>query len=93
MAFALAGRIDIDFETEPIGFSHVTGEDVFLRDVWPSRKELQDLEINCVIPEMFNMVYEKIEVGFLFVLFYVMSLTRLDAKSTVKVNLIAIVLC
>ncbi len=62
VAFALAGRIDIDFETEPIGFSPVIGKDIFLRDVWPSRKELQDLEINYVIPEMFNLVYEKIEV-------------------------------
>jgi aconitate hydratase len=66
VAFALAGRIDIDFENEPIGHSPVTGQAVFLRDVWPSRRELQELEINYVIPEMFNMVYEKMEVRIFF---------------------------
>jgi len=39
VAYALAGRVDIDFETEPIG--RVGEEDVFLRDIWPSRAEVK----------------------------------------------------
>jgi aconitate hydratase len=39
VAYALAGRIDIDFETEPIGQDQA-GKDVFLKDIWPSRDEI-----------------------------------------------------
>jgi aconitate hydratase len=39
VAYALAGRIDIDFDREPIGQSK-SGEDVFLRDIWPSPSEV-----------------------------------------------------
>jgi len=35
VAYALAGRVDIDFETEPIGLGS-NGEPVFLKDIWPS---------------------------------------------------------
>ena len=63
VAFALAGRIDIDFESEPLGFSPVIKREVFLRDIWPTRRELQELEGNYVIPEIFKRVYDKIAVG------------------------------
>lgn len=36
VAYALAGRVDFDFETEPLG--QVEGQDVFLRDIWPSKE-------------------------------------------------------
>ena len=39
MAYALAGKIDIDFETEPIGQGK-NGEDIYLRDIWPTRDEV-----------------------------------------------------
>jgi len=39
VAYALAGRCDIDFETEPIGQGS-DGRDVFLRDIWPTRAEV-----------------------------------------------------
>jgi len=39
VAYALAGRCDIDFEKEPIGQDQ-SGNDVFLRDIWPSREEV-----------------------------------------------------
>jgi aconitate hydratase len=39
VAYALAGRIDIDFETEPIGKDQ-NGKEVFLRDIWPLRAEI-----------------------------------------------------
>jgi aconitate hydratase len=39
VAFALAGRVDIDFETEPLGTSSV-GQPVYLRDLWPSNADV-----------------------------------------------------
>jgi aconitate hydratase len=39
VAYALAGRCDIDFETEPIGKGS-DGKDVYLKDIWPSREEI-----------------------------------------------------
>lgn len=38
VAFALAGRVNIDFSLEPLGRSSVDGQPVFLRDVWPTPK-------------------------------------------------------
>ncbi len=38
-AYAIAGSVDIDFEVEPLG--HVNGQDVFLRDIWPTRAQIQ----------------------------------------------------
>ena len=35
VAFALAGRVDIDFQTEPLGMDR-SGKPVFLKDLWPS---------------------------------------------------------
>lgn len=63
ISYAIAGRIDIDFETEPLGYSKVLDREVYLRDIWPSRKEVQDLETNYVIPEMFNKIYDKVTQG------------------------------
>ena len=36
IAYALAGRVDIDFETEPLGFGS-NNEPIFLRDIWPNQ--------------------------------------------------------
>ncbi|XP_069818181.1 cytoplasmic aconitate hydratase [Dendropsophus ebraccatus] len=60
IAYAIAGTIRIDFETEPLGVN-ADGKPVFLRDVWPTRDEIQAVESKCVIPGMFKEVYEKIE--------------------------------
>jgi aconitate hydratase len=62
IAYSLAGRIDIDFEVEPIGESP-DGKKVFLRDIWPSREEIHEVETKTVIPAMFKEVYAKIETG------------------------------
>jgi len=61
IAYAIAGRVDIDFEKEPL--AHVNGQDVFLRDIWPSRAEIQAVETKYVIPAMFKEVYGKISTG------------------------------
>ena len=39
VAYALAGRVDIDFEKEPIG-KDSKGKDVFLKEIWPSRNDV-----------------------------------------------------
>ena len=62
IAYALAGRVDIDFETEVIG-QDSSGGDVFLRDIWPTRSEIQAVEREAVIPTMFQEVYRKITKG------------------------------
>ncbi|KAJ8036398.1 Cytoplasmic aconitate hydratase [Holothuria leucospilota] len=62
IAYAIAGTVSIDFETEPIGQSP-EGKDVFLRDIWPTREEIQEVERQYVIPAMFKEVYAKIEEG------------------------------
>uniref|UniRef100_A0A8C7WKJ4 aconitate hydratase n=1 Tax=Oncorhynchus mykiss TaxID=8022 RepID=A0A8C7WKJ4_ONCMY len=62
IAYAIAGTVRIDFDTEPIGESlNNKGKEVFLRDIWPTREEIQAVERQFVIPAMFKEVYEKIE--------------------------------
>lgn len=39
------------------------GKKIFLRDIWPTREEIQAVERKFVIPAMFKEVYEKVEVG------------------------------
>lgn len=62
VAYALAGRIDIDFETEPIG-QNADGQDVFLKDIWPTREEVSQISSSVVKPEMFSEIYGKIAKG------------------------------
>ncbi|XP_052862349.1 cytoplasmic aconitate hydratase-like [Anopheles cruzii] len=62
IAYALAGTVDIDFEKEPLG-KRPDGSDVFLRDIWPTRQEIQAVEREHVIPAMFRDVYAKVELG------------------------------
>ncbi|GAB5403755.1 MAG: aconitate hydratase AcnA [Aureliella sp.] len=56
VAYALAGRVDIDFESEPIG-TDSSGNDVFLKDIWPSSEEVASTIDACVLPEMFLHQY------------------------------------
>ncbi|CAH0757820.1 unnamed protein product, partial [Diatraea saccharalis] len=62
IAYALAGTVDIDFETTPLG-KRADGSSVYLRDIWPTRQEIQEVENKHVIPGMFKEVYERIELG------------------------------
>jgi len=55
VAFALAGRADIDFGTEPLGTS--PEGDVFLRDIWPSQDEIRAEISRSVQPKMFEEEY------------------------------------
>ncbi len=58
VAYALAGRMDIDFDTEPIG----PGKDgpVYLRDIWPAPKEVEDEILRSVKSEMFTTQYANV---------------------------------
>uniref|UniRef100_A0A7N6BHW9 Cytoplasmic aconitate hydratase n=1 Tax=Anabas testudineus TaxID=64144 RepID=A0A7N6BHW9_ANATE len=60
IAYAIAGTVRIDFEKEPIAIN-AEGKEIFLRDIWPTREEIQAVERTFVIPSMFKEVYEKIE--------------------------------
>ncbi|XP_057899847.1 cytoplasmic aconitate hydratase [Melospiza georgiana] len=60
IAYAIAGTIRIDFEKEPLGIN-ASGKKIFLKDIWPTRNEIQAVERQFVIPGMFKEVYEKIE--------------------------------
>ena len=58
VAYALAGRMDIDFNTEPLG----VGADgpVFLRDIWPSSTEVEDEILRSVKADMFKNQYANV---------------------------------
>jgi aconitate hydratase len=56
VAFALAGRVDIDLTSEPLG----TGSDgapVFLTDIWPSPEEVRGVVAGSIDPELFRRTY------------------------------------
>ena len=57
VAFALAGRVDIDLTTERIGVGK-DGRDVFLKDLWPSLHEIHEAMHSALTPEMFQRLYQ-----------------------------------
>ena len=58
VAYALAGRIDIDLTTEPLG-EDPTGAPVYLRDIWPSDEEVRAVVRTSINREMFQHEYAK----------------------------------
>ncbi len=56
VAFALAGRVDIDLTTDALG-QDKDGNDVFLRDLWPSLQEIKDEMLAALKPEVFRKLY------------------------------------
>lgn len=59
VAYALAGTVDIDLRTEPLG-QDKDGNDVFMKDIWPSIKEVRDTVMSTVTPELFRKEYETV---------------------------------
>ena len=57
VAFALAGRVDIDLSSEPIGMGR-DGKPVFLKDIWPSLREIRDLMQTALQPGVFRKLYK-----------------------------------
>ncbi|MGB0435817.1 MAG: aconitate hydratase [Mycobacterium sp.] len=62
IAYALAGTMDFDFETEPLG-KDTAGADVFLKDIWPSQKEISDVIASSINQEMFSKNYADVFKG------------------------------
>ena len=62
VAYALAGRVDIDFQSEPLGAGG-DGRPVFLRDVWPTQGEVFDIVKTVLTPEMFRHRYATVTEG------------------------------
>ena len=62
IAYALAGRINIDLDTEPLG-KDKNGKEVFLNDIWPSKEEIAKVVQATVKPKMFNEIYTRIAKG------------------------------
>lgn len=62
VAYALAGRMDIDLYQEPLG-TDLQGRPVFLRDIWPSRQEVLEVVQRSVRPEMFEKEYASVFEG------------------------------
>ena len=59
VAYALAGRIDIDLTSEPLGYNDAN-EPVYLRDVWPTRAEIADLIAQALDANTFKRLYAEI---------------------------------
>jgi aconitate hydratase len=59
VAYALAGRIDIDLTTEPLG-NDSDGNPIYLRDIWPSQLEVQQVIERSVKSEMFQKSYAEV---------------------------------
>jgi aconitate hydratase len=62
VAYALAGRMDLDWEVDPIGVDQ-QGEEVYLRDLWPSAKEVSDTIASSVRAEHFSETYSDVFTG------------------------------
>ncbi|HEY0457240.1 MAG TPA: aconitate hydratase [Verrucomicrobiae bacterium] len=57
VAFALAGRIDVDLSREPIGHGN-DGQPVMLKDIWPTLREVRDAMQSALKPEVFRQLYK-----------------------------------
>ncbi len=62
VAYALAGRVDLDLTTEPLG-NDTHGKPVFLHDIWPTQKEVADAILKSVRSEMFLKEYGNVFEG------------------------------
>jgi 3-isopropylmalate dehydratase small subunit len=62
VAFALAGRVDTDLHNEPLGTGS-DGKPVFLKDIWPSRMEVEETIRSSVHSEMFHKEYGEVFQG------------------------------
>ncbi|MBI3165189.1 MAG: aconitate hydratase AcnA [Chloroflexi bacterium] len=62
VAYALAGTVDIDLVNEPLGADQ-SGQPVYLKDLWPSQKEVSDAIASSVKAEMFKEKYADVFAG------------------------------
>ena len=62
VAYAIAGSLKVNITTDPLG-KDKDGNDVFLKDIWPSSQEIQSVMRECVTPEMFATRYSDVFKG------------------------------
>ncbi len=62
IVYALAGTMDIDLENDPIG-QDKDGNDVFMRDIWPSQAEIDEIVGSSISEEMFSSRYADVFAG------------------------------
>jgi len=62
VAFSIAGNMNVDLFNEPVGISK-SGEEVFLKDLWPSSSEINEIVENSLSTDMFKKRYEEIYNG------------------------------
>ncbi|MGF1677653.1 MAG: aconitate hydratase AcnA [Candidatus Methylacidiphilales bacterium] len=60
VAYALAGRVDLDLTLEPLG-TDSSGNPVFLKDIWPSQEEITQVMASALKPEVFNRLYQNFD--------------------------------
>ena len=62
VAYAIAGRMTVDLTTEPLGKDR-DGKDVYLREIWPTEREIQTAMLSAVTSEMFRRQYSNVFEG------------------------------
>ena len=62
VAYALTGRMDVDLMEDPLG-TDLEGHDVYLRDLWPTQKEVQQVIRSTVGSELFRKTYSQVFAG------------------------------
>jgi len=62
VAYALAGTVDIDWDTEPVGIGS-DGQPVFLRDIWPTHEEVAEVMAKSIKEESFRRIYGSVYDG------------------------------
>jgi aconitate hydratase len=62
VAYALAGKMQIDLTTEPLGTGS-DGQPVYLKDIWPTEREIQETMLKAVRSEMFRKTYAQVFEG------------------------------
>ena len=62
VAYAIAGKVDIDLDTEPLGEAS-DGSPVFLKDIWPTQEEIAEAVASSLKPEMFTEQYATVFEG------------------------------
>ena len=62
VAYAIAGSMLVNLEKEPLGISD-DGEEIYLKDIWPSKQEIDNLISSTINPEMFRKAYDDLLKG------------------------------
>ncbi len=62
VAYALAGRVDFDFDNQPLG-TNEDGKVIYLADIWPSKQDIADVVGSSVTPQLFSTQYASVFEG------------------------------